>query len=453
MFGQTIAIARNTFLEAIRQPIFFVLILTGGLAQVFNVLLSAYSLGFSDEGEVAADNKMLLDMGLATILIICLLLASFIATSVLSREIENKTALTVIAKPVGRPLFIFGKYLGITAAIMLAAITLSAFFMLAMRHQVMSTARDHVNGPVVVFGGLALLISVGVGIWGNFFYGWVFPSTAAGLLAPLSVVAYALTFLISEDWTVTNDYSDVWRPNVLIANGCVLMSIMVITGIALAASTRLGQVMTIVVCAGVFFAGLLSNHLLGRRAYENTQIATISAVDLPLQEETTIDSAADVLTFTLSSAVEIALDPGGSIYYGPTPTGLNIAVPKHSAWRGTDPSNGTQLRDPANGKALVIRSYDSETRELTIANAGGLSLNRLPQEGDYVFVTPTTFRLVPLTAWALIPNMQSYWVVDAITQNNDIPMRYVAIIGVYTLLQVGALLSLSVLLFQTRDVG
>lgn len=453
MFGQTLAIAKNTFLEAIRQPIFFVLILVGGLAQVFNVLLSAYSLGFSDEGEVAADNKMLLDMGLATILVICLLLASFVATSVLSREIENKTALTVIAKPVGRPLFIFGKYAGITAAILLAAVTLTAFFMLAMRHQVMSTARDHVNGPVVVFGGLAVLLSVGVGIWGNFFYGWVFPSVATTLMAPLSVVAWALTLLVDENWAITQDFSLVWRPNVLVACACVMMAMFVITGIALAASTRLGQVMTIVVCAGVFFGGLLSNHLLGRRAYDNTWIAKVAEVELPDAESPSLAGPTSTATITLSSALDVPIAPGQSIYFGPGANGINIAVPSHAPWRGSDPNNGTQLRDTANGKALIIRSYDPQSRKLTIVNAAGLAVNRPPLEGDYVFLTPTTYNIAPLAAWAIIPNMQNYWVVDAITQNHAIPGRYVAIVALYTLLQVGAMLSLATLLFQTRDVG
>ena len=81
MFGQTLSIARNTFVEAIRQPIYFVLILAGSLLQVFNVLLSAYSMDYTEEGlQVQKDNKLLLDMGLATVLVVCTLLAAFIAT-------------------------------------------------------------------------------------------------------------------------------------------------------------------------------------------------------------------------------------------------------------------------------------------------------------------------------------------------------------------------------------
>ena len=39
----------------------------------------------------------------------------FVATAVLSREIENKTVLTVVSKPIGRTTVIFGKYIGVAA--------------------------------------------------------------------------------------------------------------------------------------------------------------------------------------------------------------------------------------------------------------------------------------------------------------------------------------------------
>ena len=49
------------------------------------------------------DQRMLVDMGMATVFLGGALLSAFIATSVLTREVENRTALTVISKPVGRP--------------------------------------------------------------------------------------------------------------------------------------------------------------------------------------------------------------------------------------------------------------------------------------------------------------------------------------------------------------
>src|SRR5690242_17231027 len=117
MLQKTTTIARNTFVEAVRQPIFFVMIVICGVLQLFNTWSTGFSMGYSDSAEVSGDNKLLLDIGLATVLVCGMLLAAFVATAVVSREIENKTVLTVVSKPIGRPTVVLGKYLGVAASI------------------------------------------------------------------------------------------------------------------------------------------------------------------------------------------------------------------------------------------------------------------------------------------------------------------------------------------------
>ncbi|NQW49042.1 MAG: ABC transporter permease, partial [Planctomycetes bacterium] len=85
-------IARNAFLESIRQPVQAVLICAALLALVLNLNVAGYTL--------EDDNKLLIDLGLSTLFLSGILMAAFTATSVLSREIENKTLLTVVSKPV-----------------------------------------------------------------------------------------------------------------------------------------------------------------------------------------------------------------------------------------------------------------------------------------------------------------------------------------------------------------
>ena len=109
MFQQLLTLSRNTFIESIRQPIYVVLIFVGSIGLWLNTHLAAYTFG--------NDNKMMIDLGLSTLFLIGLALAAFSATGVLSAEIENRTVLTVVSKPVGRPLFVVGKYLGVAAAI------------------------------------------------------------------------------------------------------------------------------------------------------------------------------------------------------------------------------------------------------------------------------------------------------------------------------------------------
>ena len=121
------SIARNAFLEAIRQPIFIVLVLIGLLAMVCNVNLAAFTMG--------EDEKLLVDLGLSTLLIVGLLLAAFTASSVLSKEIENKTVLTVVSKPVTRAAVIVGKFLGVAGALSVGYYVLAVAFLMAVRHK------------------------------------------------------------------------------------------------------------------------------------------------------------------------------------------------------------------------------------------------------------------------------------------------------------------------------
>lgn len=450
MLGLTAAIARNTFLESIRQPIFFVLIAASAVFQVFNLLLSAYSMGYTEDTEVHGDDKLLLDMGLATVFVCATLLAAFIATSVLAREIDNKTALTVISKPVGRPLFILGKYLGVVGAILLATLCMTLFFLFVIRHEVMSTVRDPVDQPVVVFAGLAVLLSLGVGIWGNFFYGWVFSSTAVTLLAPLLTLAYVVTLAFDKEWALQPLATD-FKPQVTLACLAVLLSMTVLAAIAIAASTRLGQVMTIVVCAGAFILGLMSNYLVGRFAFDNEPVGRIVEVE-PEFDDTTLAEPGDEAVVIIETPARAEFPPGSSFYYGPDPAGVRLAVPPHEPFPG-DVDDPFALSDPAAPEALVVTRYEPLPRRFEIVNTGGLPVRRLPSEGDLVFTRPTDVNPAAVAAWAVVPNLQFFWLVDAITQGHDVPPRYVVLLLLYTGFQATGLLALATLLFQTRDVG
>lgn len=111
--------------------------------------------------------------------------------------------------------------------------------------------------------------------------------------------------------------------------------------------------------------------------------------------------------------------------------------------------------------ALVITSVKG--RELTVQRVGGLSSSnpaqawggkpRPPEAGDYAFNRWTQVNPWALAGWGLIPNMQGYWLVDAVTQNQKIPANHVGLLAVYALVQVTGFLALAVFLFQRREVG
>jgi hypothetical protein len=49
--------------------------------------------------------------------------------------------------------------------------------------------------------------------------------------------------------------------------------------------------------------------------------------------------------------------------------------------------------------------------------------------------------------------MHYFWLLDAVSQNQPVPVGYLGTAALYACLQIGAFLSLAVVLFQKRDVG
>ncbi len=251
-----LTIARHAFLESIRQPVFAVLILVGMLALVLNVNLAAFT--FDD------DNKILVDLGLSTLLLSGLLLAASTATTVLTREIENRTVLTVVSKPLPRPALVIGKYLGVAAALAVGLWSLAAVFLLTVRHRVPSSDNGTVgtDAPVIVFGLLAVAGAVAVAGAANYFRGRPFGSTFAVLQAVSATAAVALVSCIDKDWQLQNPRVD-FDPQLMIAVALIVEAALVLAAVAITASTRLGSVMTLMACAIVLLAGLMSEYFLG----------------------------------------------------------------------------------------------------------------------------------------------------------------------------------------------
>lgn len=100
-----LTIAAATAKEAIRQPAFLILWLVATLWLGISIFLPYFTFG--------EDIKMYKDTGLTTISFVCLLLALLTSSSTVADEIEGKTAITVLSKPIGRRSFLFGKFLGI----------------------------------------------------------------------------------------------------------------------------------------------------------------------------------------------------------------------------------------------------------------------------------------------------------------------------------------------------
>lgn len=454
MLSQTLTIARTTFLESVRQPIYFILLCLAGLSMVFVTWSTGFSMDYGSSGEVSADNRLMLQIGLASIFLLGTVMAGFVATSAVSREIERKTVLTVVSKPVPRPVLILGKYLGVAAAMSIAVVTMLVFMQLAVRHGVQSTAADDVDKPVVVFGLSAVAIAMFVAVWGNFFYGWSFTQTFSLLLCPLIIVAWLLVLLISKKWEVQSLAKD-FKPQVLTVSVCVGLALLVLTAVAIAASARLGQVMTIVVCLIVMMVGLLSSPIFGRHAYLNEPIAAVQRAEPEHERMREFSSLGDTYFVTLKTGPSRAFGVGDAFFYGPYPNGFDLqsgdfeprARPAGTAEQPVD------LTGPNAPPGLVVTAVKDLTYTVVNTGPAPVVVGRPPRDGDYVFRGPTVARAVPLLLWGILPNFQAFWLIDAVSQNQLIPPGHLLLLALYTLAQIAAFLSLAVILFQRRDVG
>lgn len=449
MLSQILTIARNTFVEAVRQPIVVVLVVLCGIFQWFNTWTAGYSMGETTSGEVSADNKLMLDIGLATVFGCGTLLAAFVATSVISREIEARTILTVVSKPISRPAVVIGKFLGVVACILLATSVMFIFLLFGVRHEVMSTAADTLDGPVIFFAFGGFFLSLILGAMGNFLYGWSFPQAVILTLVPIQFLGYLGILVIGKDWGFQPITTDI-KPQVLTGCAALMMAIMVLTAVAVTASTRLGQVMTIVACAAVFVGGLLSNHVLGRRAFQNEPLGIVQSA-----------TAADRLDFrepgatyslSLTDYPRRMLRPGDRLLYGANPNGFALASGSFGPFTGDLEDSQTMLGPGVPG-AIIITRVDGPN--LSIRNIGqlGAPIRRPPQADDYIFAQPTEINPAAAAAWAVIPNMHFFWLLDPISQNRPVPVEHFGLLAAYAGVQIGAILALGVALFQRRDVG
>src|SRR3954470_6440719 len=113
---RTFVIIRHTFLESIVQPIYSLLLALGAA-----ILLIFAALPFFTLGE---DTLMFKSVGLDVILLLVLIATLFAGSRTIFDEIEDRTMLTLMSKPVRRWEVLLGKYLGIVLSAGLAVLIL-----------------------------------------------------------------------------------------------------------------------------------------------------------------------------------------------------------------------------------------------------------------------------------------------------------------------------------------
>ncbi len=119
------AIAANGFREVIRDRILYFI--------GFFVLLMVIALRLLPQVSAGPDEKILLDLSIGGIGLISAVVAIFVGTGLINKEIEKRTVLVLIPKPITRAELMIGKHLGLTAVlvVLVAVMTVIGFGLLS----------------------------------------------------------------------------------------------------------------------------------------------------------------------------------------------------------------------------------------------------------------------------------------------------------------------------------
>jgi hypothetical protein len=396
---QLFAIIKNSYIQTIRQPVYGIIVFVtlGGLA------LAPSLTGWTLDD----DNKMLRDIGLSTLLIQGLFLACFAASGILSTEIDDKTVLTVVAKPISRPRFILGKYLGLLGALATAHWLAGIAFFMTLRHGVLQSAAETSDLTVIVLGpGIMLLLAIAATVF-NILYEWRFLPTLIALSLPFLTLSTAILLAVDRDWHVqtyeVTQTMDNLPPEVVDST--------VFRGI-------------------IEFRPLQDEqHLTGHRGH-----LVRKAWQGPISE------ADEQYLADLSDAIQWKKD-------------VNFLAQEARKLQGIEIFKAGLLIFVALA-VLAAAALAASARIGILATflvcfillAVGLSADQVLKP------------LAEANAWAealyrVIPNFQCFWMVDALSENRVIPWGYVVSATGYGILYAAAMLALGIALFETREVG
>jgi len=131
---KTAAIAHAMAKSEMSQPVFLIC-LGLGLFLVFFLFWIPY-------GTFGEDIKMYKNTALSVIMILSIVAAVWAASNSIADEIEGRTALTVLSKPISRRQFILGKFLGIVWVVAVMFIILGVFFLICTAYKPIYDARE-----------------------------------------------------------------------------------------------------------------------------------------------------------------------------------------------------------------------------------------------------------------------------------------------------------------------
>ena len=196
-------IALNTFRESIRDKILYNIGFLAIALTLFSIVLGEWSV--FDRAYVIKSTT------LSVMSLSGLLISIFVGISLVQKEIQRRTVLTLLSKPISRASFIVGKYFGLLAVVAVHLMLLTAIY-----------------------------------------YVMLFLTGSAPTLSLLTAIYYVMLFLTGSDPSIS----------LLTAIYLIFCEMAVVIAVALLFSSFSSTVLSALFTLGVYFAGHLSDQLL-----------------------------------------------------------------------------------------------------------------------------------------------------------------------------------------------
>ncbi|MDY0176482.1 MAG: ABC transporter permease subunit [Lentisphaeria bacterium] len=503
MFSILFQIGKNTLRESLREPIYLLISLVTlcmiGLFPIFSLFV------------FSAQEKLVMDSAMATMMLFGWGLAILISSYAISREIDNGTALLLLSKPVPRPLFIVAKILGILTANTVFCFLCCLASLISLRIASDQFRLDFwVMG--VYFGSIALSFLLAAVY--NYVTRASFPMAAVlALCVLMPLVAVFAHFLPYHGERVGLSADLV--PALLL----IVFSVWAMGSLATALSTRFNLVSNLLLCSVLFILGLMSDYIIGRNSLEKwedvpppgksalwissydfapTEQADVGRWERPLRVQqyyqlNEADKAEeqkpakekegydpDKTEREIRRRISEAQQPQGNFIVwssSDNPRLLPEGLGKNpvTLWNDSDDWKQELADLPEPPLKMALYNVETQTWELrhiaqerdqVARGASGLdavytsyvfrrSANppRVPAGGSYMHPYPKKGSWLASAVYAAVPNWQLFWMADALSNQLKVPYSYVLYGAAYSVAMNIMLILLAVLLFWNREVG
>ncbi|MBQ6471239.1 MAG: ABC transporter permease [Victivallales bacterium] len=460
MFTALYQVAKNTFRESLREPIYLLVLLSAlvliGLFPICTMFV------------FRAEQRLVVDSAMATTMLFGWGVAVLISSYAISREIENGTALLLLSKPVQRPVFIVAKILGILGAVTVFWFLTAVGTLISLR-----TACDQfwIDMPLFYLYFVGILVAFAVAGVHNYIFRSSFP-----MVCVLALCVTMPLIAVIAHFKKTSGESTGLAWHVIPALVLILYSVWAMASLATTLSTRFNLISNLLLCSVLFLVGLMSDYLLGRFTREqwydspprgNGELWMTSYSFAPTEmgvkrwnRPERIDHGEAFIVWSdrekPAPLPDMGKDAAANWKDGQGWKNSVAELDSPATFFAkyddiTQKWETTQIRDekstvPAEAKGL-------ERKFTSYAFRRSVNPPHTPSGGTYDTPLPSGGNWLATVLYAFIPNWQLFWMADALAIQKALPVPYIIYGGLYAIVMVAFLMVLAIALFGNREVG